>query len=103
MKDLNERNITDAVIKTFANTPNARICHVLTALTRHLHAFIREVEPTEDEWAYGIDFLVRTGRMSDDKRHEFILLSDTLGVTMLVDAINHRYPSGATENSVLGP
>jgi hydroxyquinol 1,2-dioxygenase len=73
------------------------------ALVRHLHAFVREVEPTQAEWAAGIEFLTRTGRMCDDKRQEFILLSDTLGVSMLVDAINHRRPEGATETTVLGP
>ena len=73
------------------------------ALVRHLHAFIREVRPTQKEWEYGVDFLTRTGHMCDDKRQEFILLSDTLGVSMLVDAINHPVPEGATETTVLGP
>ena len=68
---------------------------------RHLHAFVREVRPTQKEWEYGIDFLTRTGHMCDDKRQEFILLSDTLGVSMLVDAINHPVPEGATETTVL--
>lgn len=103
MQDLNERTITNAVLGTFENTPDPRLRQILLSLTRHLHAFVHEIEPSEDEWERAITFLVRAGKMSDDVRHELILLSDTLGVTMLVDAINHRFPSGATENSVLGP
>jgi hydroxyquinol 1,2-dioxygenase len=75
----------------------------MTSLVRHLHDFIRDAEPTFDEWLAGINFLTRTGHMSTDKRQEFILLSDTLGVSMLVDAINHRNRDGATETTVLGP
>jgi hydroxyquinol 1,2-dioxygenase len=70
---------------------------------RHLHAFVREVEPSQEEWRAGIEFLTRTGHMCDDKRQEFILLPDALGVSMLVDAINNRLPAGATETTVLGP
>jgi catechol 1,2-dioxygenase len=70
---------------------------------RHLHDFVREVELTEAEWFEGIKFLTATGQKCDDQRQEFILLSDTLGISMLVDAINHRMPSGATESTVLGP
>jgi hydroxyquinol 1,2-dioxygenase len=75
----------------------------MTSLIKHLHAFVREVELTEPEWLAGIQFLTATGQKCDDKRQEYILLSDTLGVSMLVDAINHRKPSGATESTVLGP
>jgi hydroxyquinol 1,2-dioxygenase len=70
---------------------------------RHLHAFAKDVDLRQSEWDYAIDFLTRTGQMCDENRQEFILLSDTLGFSMLVDAINHRRPSGATENTVLGP
>jgi hydroxyquinol 1,2-dioxygenase len=80
-----------------------RVATVVGALTRHLHAFIKEVEPTHEEWLAGIGFLTRTGQMCTDWRQEFILLSDVLGVSMLVDAINSRRPSGATENTILGP
>jgi hydroxyquinol 1,2-dioxygenase len=73
------------------------------ALVRHLHGFVRETEPTFEEWQAAIDFLTRTGQMCSDVRQEFILLSDVLGVSMLVDAINHRQPAGATESTVLGP
>jgi hydroxyquinol 1,2-dioxygenase len=69
----------------------------------HLHGFIREIEPTMDEWFQAIQFLTKTGQICDDKRQEWILLSDTLGVSMLVDAINNRRPGRATENTVLGP
>jgi catechol 1,2-dioxygenase len=82
---------------------NPRVAQVVEALTRHLHAFVKEVEPTHEEWLAGIAFLTRTGHMCTQWRQEFILLSDVLGVSMLVDAINSRRPSGATENTILGP
>ncbi len=82
---------------------NPRLSQVMASLVTHLHAFVKDVELTQDEWGMAIDFLTRTGHMCDENRQEFILLSDTLGVSMLVDAINHRRPSGATENTVLGP
>jgi protocatechuate 3,4-dioxygenase beta subunit len=75
----------------------------MTSLVTHLHAFIRDVELTEAEWMIGIQFLTQVGQMCDDRRQEFILLSDTLGVSMLVDAINHRADRGSTESTVLGP
>jgi catechol 1,2-dioxygenase len=80
-----------------------RLRQIMHALVHHLHAFVKEVEPTTREWEAAIDFLTRTGQMCSDTRQEFILLSDVLGVSMLVDAINHRRPSGATENTVFGP
>jgi hydroxyquinol 1,2-dioxygenase len=80
-----------------------RLRQVMDALVRHLHAFVKEVEPTTKEWDAAVDFLTRTGQMCSDTRQEFILLSDVLGVSMLVDAINHRRPGGATENTVFGP
>jgi protocatechuate 3,4-dioxygenase beta subunit len=76
----------------------------MTSLITHLHAFVREVELTETGMdGRAIQFLTATGKKCDDKRQEYILLSDTLGVSMLVDAINHRKPGGATETTVLGP
>jgi catechol 1,2-dioxygenase len=75
----------------------------MASLVKHLHAFAKEVELTQDEWDYGIDFLNRTGQICSAERQEFILLSDTLGFSMLVDAINNRRPTGATENTVFGP
>jgi hydroxyquinol 1,2-dioxygenase len=101
--DFTEETATDAVLASFAGTPDPRLRQVLESLVRHLHGFVREVEPTFAEWERAIAFLTATGQMSDDKRQEFILLSDVLGVTMLVDAINHRKPGQATESTVLGP
>src|ERR1051326_5101595 len=103
MSNNTEDQITQNVIDSIANAPNPRLKAVATSLISHLHAFIRDVEPTQEEWMQGIQFLTRTGQICDDKRQEFILLSDTLGVSMLVDAINHRRHSKATENTVLGP
>ena len=102
-RDFNEHSITDAVVERFAATPDARLKQVLTSLVRHAHDFVRDVELTQDEWFAAVMFLTRVGHMSGDKRQEFILLSDTLGISMLVDAINHRQPEGATETTVLGP
>ncbi|XKE45907.1 intradiol ring-cleavage dioxygenase [Halomonas organivorans] len=104
MRNLTAENITDAVIEQFAGCDDARLKTLLNSLVTHLHAFIRDVEPTEAEWGQAIDFLTRTGQMCDDQRQEFILLSDTLGVTMLVDAINHRVTNPqVSESTVLGP
>jgi catechol 1,2-dioxygenase len=95
--------ITQNVLDSIANTPDARLKKVMTALIQHLHAFIREVDLTEEEWMTGIQFLTSTGKICDDKRQEFILLSDTLGVSMLVDAVNHQSEEGSTENTIFGP
>ncbi|MGO4712847.1 intradiol ring-cleavage dioxygenase [Bradyrhizobium sp. 2TAF24] len=103
MRNFNENTITDAVLARISDASNPRIKQISEALVRHLHAFVREVRPSQKEWEQGIDFLTRTGHMCDDKRQEFILLSDALGVSMLVDAINHPQPEGATETTVLGP
>lgn len=102
MRNLTEQNVTDAVLTQMQHTPDPRLKTVLTCLIRHLHDFVREVELTDAEWLAGIQFLSDVGRWCE-KRQEFILLSDTLGVSILVDAINHRKPAGATESSVLGP
>jgi hydroxyquinol 1,2-dioxygenase len=99
-----ERELTEQVVASFANTPDERLRTLMGSLVRHMHAFVREVEPTEAEWMSAIRFLTDTGKMCDDLvRQEFILLSDTLGVSMLVDAINHRYATGATDTTVFGP
>lgn len=82
---------------------DTRFGQVIAAMTRHLHAFIREVEPSNEEWLAAIQFLTQVGHTCTEWRQEFILLSDILGVSMLVDAINSRKPSGATENTILGP
>ena len=103
MSDNTEEQITQNVLDSMVQTPNQRLKEVMISLIRHLHAFISEVEPTEEEWMAGIQFLTKAGQMCDDKRQEFILLSDTMGVTMLVDAINHRLPGEATESTIFGP
>lgn len=84
-------------------TDNARLAQVMAVITRHLHAAVKEIEPTQDEWFRAIQFLTATGHTCTDWRQEFILLSDIFGVSMLVDAINNRKPSGASESTVLGP
>ena len=103
MSNNSEEQITQNVLDTMAQAPNPRLKEVMTSLISHLHTFMREVELTQEEWAQGIQFLTRTGHMCDDKRQEFILLSDITGVTMLVDAINHRLSDGATESTIFGP
>ena len=103
MRDFDEHNITAAVLDRVANTPDPRLRLIMDGLVRHLHDFVRETEPSFREWEQAIDFLTRTGQMCSSTRQEFILLSDTLGVSMLVDAVNHRLPEGVTETTVLGP
>ncbi len=103
MTDLNEHTITEAVLERFGDTPDPRLRMIIASLVRHLHDFVRDVEPSFAEWQSAVEFLTRTGQMCSDTRQEFILLSDTLGASMLVDAINHRLPAGATETTVLGP
>ncbi len=98
-----ERHSVDAVNGRMSTGTDPRLAHVMARLVAHLHAFIKDVELTQDEWATAISFLTLTGQICDGNRQEFILLSDVLGVSMLVDAINNRRPSGATENTVLGP
>lgn len=103
MKNLNENTITQAVIERNQNTENPRLKTIMTSLVQHLHEFAREVKLTEEEWAYGIEFLTKTGQICSDTRQEFILLSDTLGLSTLVIAQNHRKPEGCTEATVFGP
>lgn len=102
LEKIDEQSITDAVTRRLEGATSPRVREVSEALVRHLHAFVREVEPTMEEWWQGVDFLTRTGHMCSATRQEFVLLSDTLGISMLVDAINHR-SGGATESTVLGP
>ena len=103
MTDFTETNLTEAVLARLDGAPNPRFKQIMSSLIRHMHDFVRDVEMTEEEWFEAIKFLTSTGQKCDDKRQEFILLSDTLGVSMLVDAINHRKPGGATESTVFGP
>ncbi|MGQ2978848.1 MAG: intradiol ring-cleavage dioxygenase [Polaromonas sp.] len=103
MRNLNQDTITQAVIARFAGTPDTRLKELMTSLVQHLHAFAREVKLTEAEWLAGIQFLTATGQKCDDKRQEFILLSDTLGLSMLTVAMNNDKPAGCTEATVFGP
>lgn len=97
------QGLTDQVVASFSGAENPRLRQIMQSLVRHLHAFALDVELSMEEWETAIAFLTRTGHMCDDKRQEFILLSDTLGLSMLVDAINHTSMQGATETTVLGP
>jgi protocatechuate 3,4-dioxygenase beta subunit len=101
--DFSEDTATAAVIDSFADCPDDRLKLVLESLVKHLHGFIGEIEPTQHEWAQGIAFLTEVGQKCVGARQEFILLSDVLGVSMLVDAINNRTTVGATASTVLGP
>jgi hydroxyquinol 1,2-dioxygenase len=98
-----EDDITAAVLARFAATPDPRLKGIMLGLIKHLHAFVKEVELTEAEWFQAIEILTEAGKMCSDKRQEFILFSDTLGVSMVVDLIGHRKPEGATESTVFGP
>ena len=101
-RSFSEERSAEVVADSFDSTPDPRLRTLLQSLVRHLHAFIKEVELTEAEWAAAINFLTATGQISDEVRQEFILLSDVLGVSMLVETINHR-AGEATESTVLGP
>ena len=103
MPYVTEENLTGIVAERWSNVPDPRLRQIMTSLIEHLHAWVRDIEPTEAEWFTAIDFLTRTGKLCTDKRQEFILLSDTLGVSMLVDAINHRLSTKATPTTVTGP
>ncbi|MGJ5093939.1 intradiol ring-cleavage dioxygenase [Bradyrhizobium oligotrophicum] len=103
MTQFNEAELTEAVVASFERTPDPRAKFLLQELVKSLHDYVRRTELSFDEWAAAIDFLTRTGQTCTASRQEFILLSDVLGVSMLVDAINHRNRAGATETTVLGP
>src|SRR5689334_22532612 len=101
-RNLADEDLTQAVLATFDHSRSQRFQQIMQSLVRHLHAFVKDVELTEEEWFQGIDFLTRTGRITDDKRQEFVLLSDVLGVSMQVIEINNRKPAGATASTVFG-
>jgi protocatechuate 3,4-dioxygenase beta subunit len=98
-----EENSIEVVAGRNRNARDTRLKAIMEVVTRKLHEAVKEIEPTQEEWMEAILFLTRTGQMCNEWRQEFILLSDTLGVSMLVDAINNRKPSGASESTVLGP
>src|SRR3954467_5610832 len=103
MQLVTEDNITELAEQRWATAHDERARQLLTALVRHLHAFAREVRLTEAEWMSAIQWLTRTGQISDEKREEFILASDVLGLSMLVVQMNNRFDPAATPATVLGP
>jgi hydroxyquinol 1,2-dioxygenase len=102
-QEAREKELVERVVASFAATTDARLRQVMEAAVRHLHAFLREVRPTEAEWQQGIEFLTAVGHATSDRRQEFVLLSDTLGASMQTIAVNHRAYGDATEATVLGP
>jgi catechol 1,2-dioxygenase len=98
-----DKQLTEDVLARLDATPNDRLRTLMQAVVRHLHGFVSEVQLTEAEWFSGIRFLTAVGEMCDERRQEFILLSDTLGLSSLVDMIAHHERDGATESTVLGP
>ena len=103
MRQFTEDTLTDAVVARLKKTKNPRLRQIMSAAVKHLHAFSRDVQLTEEEWFEGIKFLTAVGQKCDDKRQEFILLSDVLGLSMMIVALNHKTAPGATEATVLGP
>jgi len=101
--DLQGDDLTEAVVASFAESPDPRTKEVMSALVRHLHAFAREVDLTEDEYFAAIDFLTRTGQISTGTRQEFVLLADVLGLSMLTVGLGNRKPAEATQSTVFGP
>jgi hydroxyquinol 1,2-dioxygenase len=98
-----EEDVTARVLASFSGAPDARLRFVMQSLTRHLHAFLREARITEQEWGAAIAFLTEAGHITDDRRQEFVLLSDVLGASMQTITINHEADADATEATVLGP
>lgn len=98
-----EDDITAEVVRRFDGTPDPRLREIMVSLTKHLHQFVKDVRLNEGEWWKAVQFLTATGHMCSDKRQEFILLSDTMGISMLVDLISNGKPPGATESTVFGP
>lgn len=103
MAFVTEDNITQLACQRWGTAHSPRLAEIMTALVRHLHQFAREVNLTEEEWMAGIEWLTATGQISDEKRQEFILASDVLGLSMLVVQLNNRFSSAATPATVLGP
>src|SRR2546423_13614126 len=103
MRAIDENTITDAALEQMAATPNRRLKEIMAALVRNLHNFAREVDLTPEEWLQGISFLTAVGQKCTEHRQEFILLSDTLGVSTFINALEDRRAAEAgTESSVLG-
>src|SRR3984885_11721605 len=103
MREFNQQSITQAVIERLSQSEDPRFKRVMTSLVTHLHDFVRDVQLTEAEWIGAIQFLTDVGQTCTEKRQEFILLSDTLGVSVLVITLNHPADKGSAESTVLGP
>ncbi|HEY2401470.1 MAG TPA: dioxygenase [Steroidobacteraceae bacterium] len=103
MRELDEKSITGAVIERMSQCRDPRFREVMTSLVTHLHDFVREVRLTEAEWLTAIQFLTEVGKTCTDKRQEYILLSDTLGISVLVITVNHPADQGSVESTVMGP
>jgi catechol 1,2-dioxygenase len=101
--DALDTTVTDEAVNSLAGTADPRLRELLTGLVRHLHAFARETRLTQEEWERAVAFLTATGQTCTDTRQEFILLSDVLGLSMLVETLNGDRAPGATESTVLGP
>lgn len=103
MRNITYDNITDAVVRSLADTEDARLKELLSTFVRKTHEWVKEVDLSHEEWEAAMNFLLRTGAISDDKRNEFVLLSDLIGVSSLVDMIASKAEPEASERSVLGP
>ena len=103
MQHFSEEYSAEVVKQQYANCKDIRLKNIMESAVTHLHEFVKEVEPTQEEWMYMIEYLTKTCQQCDDKRQEFILLSDVLGISALVDTINNRKTLNATESTVLGP
>ena len=103
MRDFNEITATEGVLKSFDSIENKRVKVLMGSIVKHLHEVVKETEPTSEEWQKAIEFLTRTGQKCDERRQEFILFSDVLGISMLIDTINNRKNNNETESTVLGP
>lgn len=102
-RNLADEDLTQAVLATFNHATSERFQQMMHSLVKHLHAFVKDVELTEEEWFKGIDYLTRIGHITDEKRQEFVLLSDVLGVSMLVIEMNNKPFTAATASTVFGP
>ena len=103
MRNLSLENVTPALEQVFENTPDPRLKELMRALVRHLHAYARETRLTQDEWAYAMEFLLWAGKISNERRNEFIMFSDTLGLSAVIDMMNGAGGHAETAFSQLGP
>ena len=103
MRNLTQDNVTDALLRSFDQTPDPRLKEIMRAVVRHLHELAREVHLTQEEWLYAMHLLLRAGKISDERRNEFVMFSDVLGLSALVDLMNRGHGQSETAASQLGP